>query len=333
MTYWLHRISHEAKHSGPLLERGKLTIGFSDLSTQDFLDKATTARSVDDHDLKMDVKKAYGQLLRSRHSLWRFLRGMQVDDLVIVPQVPEQGQYSVYVIRGEPKLLEDVGGNVDLGFYRDVEVHEIGNKKAQGISRAKYADRALTARMKIRITNVGISDLSENIERALNAYRDGKPIALRSRTPELAEQLLYLIYNELNPGKFESLLKWYFRRIGASDVCTPQKNSDDGDADIRASFDRARLTICVQAKFHDPKTSTDDWAVQQVRDYVQQDRKKEPDQHSVEDVHTTGLWVVSTGKCFTDACMKEAREHDVVLINGIQFAHMLLEAGLESLDI
>ena len=31
--------------------------------------------------------------------------------------------------------------------------------------------------------------------------------------------------------------------------------------------------------------------------------------------------------------MKEAREHDVVLINGIQFAHMLLEAGLESLDI
>ena len=261
MTYWLHRISHEAKHSGPLLERGKLTIGFSDLSTQDFLDKATTARSVDDHDLKMDVKKAYG------------------------------------------------------------------------ISRAKYADRALTARMKIRITNVGISDLSENVERALNAYRDGKPIALRSRTPELAEQLLYLIYNELNPGKFESLLKWYFRRIGASDVCTPQKNSDDGDADIRASFDRARLTICVQAKFHDPKTSTDDWAVQQVRDYVQQDRKKEPDQHSVEDVHTTGLWVVSTGKCFTDACMKEAREHDVVLINGIQFAHMLLEAGLESLDI
>ena len=327
MTYWLHRISHEAKHSGPLLERGKLTIGFSALSTQDFLDKANTAQSVDG--LEGDVKKAYGQLLRSRHSLWRFLRGMQVDDLVIVPQ---QGQYSVYVIRGEPKLLEDVGGDVDLGFYRDVEVHEIGNKKAQGISRAEYADRALTARMKIRITNVGISDLSENIDRALKAYGCEKPIALRSRTPELAKQLLCLIYNELDPRKFESLLKWYFRRIGASDVCTPQKNGD-GDADIRASFDRVRLTICVQAKFHDPKTPTGKWAVQQVRDYVQQDRKKEPDQHSVEDVHTTGLWVVSTGKCFTDACMKEAREHDVVLINGIQFAHMLLEAGLESLDI
>ena len=239
MTYWLHRISHEAKHSMPLLERGKLTIGFSDLSTQDFLDKATEpARSVDDDDLKMDVRKAYGQLLRSRHSLWRFLREMQVGDLVIVPQVPQQGQYSVYAIKGEPKLLEGFG---DLGFYRDVEVHEIGNKKAQGISRAKYADRALTACMKIRITNVGISDLGENIERALKAYRDGKPIALRSRTPELAEQLLCLIYNELSPGKFESLLKWYFRRIGASDVCTPQKNRDDGDVDIRASFDRARL--------------------------------------------------------------------------------------------
>ena len=325
MKYWLHRISHEAKHSGPLLERGKLTIGFSALSTQDFLDKAESARSVDDDNLKMDVRKAYGQLLRSRHSLWRFLREMQVGDLVIVPQVPQQGQYSVYAIKGEPKLLEGFG---DLGFYRDVEVHEIGNKKAQGISRAEYADRALTARMKIRITNVGISDLCKNIDRALKAYGECKPITLRSRTHELAEQLLCLIDAELTPPKFESLLKWYFRRIGASDVHVPRKNEPgkDGDADIVASFDRVRLTIYVQAKFHRPNTDTDEWAVQQVRDYVAR-------KNDLDDVHASGLWVVSTCKCFTEACMKEAREHGVVLINGIQFAHMLLEAGLESLDI
>ena len=337
MKYWLHRISHEAEYSRPqLLESGKLTIGFSDLRTQDFLDKAKSAQSVGD--LDSDVMKAYDRLLRSRHSLWRFLREMQVCDLVIVPQVPQPGEYSVYVIRGGPKLLEGVG---DLGFYRDVEVHKIGNKKAQGISRYDYADRALTARMKIRITNVDISNLSKSIVSALNAYGDGKPITLHLRTTDLAERLLCLIYERLNPEKFESLLEWYFRRIGASDVFIQSKNEPgkDGDADIRASFDRVRLTIYVQAKFHDPKTATDDWPVQQVRKYVEWKKgggagePDEPDEHSDEDVHTSGLWVVSTCKCFTEDCTKEARKHDVVLINGIQFAHMLLEAGLESLDI
>ena len=340
MKYWLHRISHEAEYSRPQLENGKLTIGFSCLRTQDFLDKAKSARSVGD--LDSDVMKAYDRLLRSRHSLWRFLKEIQVNDLVIVPQVPQPGEYSVYVIRGGPKLLEGVRG--DLGFYRDVEVHEIENKKAQGISkkaqgisRYDYADRALTARMKIRITNVEISDLSESIKSALDAYRDSKPITLHLRTTDLAERLLCLIYERLNPEKFESLLEWYFRRIGASDVFIQSKNEPgkDGDADIRTSFDRVRLTIYVQAKFHDPKTATDDWPVQQVKRYVEwkRERKKEPDEHSDEDVHTSGLWVVSTCKCFTEACTKEAREHDVVLINGIQFAHMLLEAGLESLDV
>ena len=334
MKYWLHRISYEAEYSRPQLENGKLTIGFSRLSSQDFLAKAKSARSVGD--LDSDVMKAYDQLLRSRHSLWRFLKEMQVGDLVIVPQVPQPGEYSVYVIRGGPKLLEGV--DADLGFYRDVEVHKIGNKKTQGINRYKYADRALTARMKYYMANTDISDLRDNIEIALNAYKGGNPITLRSRTDDLAERLLVLIYCQLSPEKFESLLVWYFRRIGASDVRIPPKNERgrDGDADICASFDKVRLTIYVQAKFHDPKTATDDWPVQQVRKYEEWKKRGgagEPDEHSDEDVHTSGLWVVSTCKCFTEACTKEAREHDVVLINGIQLAHMLLEAGLESLDV
>ena len=321
MKYWLHRISHEGECSRRLLlESGKLTIGFSDLSTQDFLDKANSARSVDD--LNSDVKGVYKQLLRSRHSLWRFLKEMHVGDLVIVPH---PGTYSVYAIKGEPRLLENVG--FDLGFYRDVEIYEIGNKEAKNISRYDYADRALTARMKVRNTNVEISDLSTNIEDALDAYGHGKPMTLRSRTAALAEELLGLIYSQLSPRKFESLLQWYLQRIGASVDIPAKTHGQDGDADITASFDSLRLTIHVQAKLHDPNTTTDNWPVQQIKDYVEGKEKK----HDDNDVHAS--WVVSTCKEFTDTCTNEAREHGVVLINGIQFAHMLLDAGLESLDI
>ena len=34
MNYWLHRISHLAELSYPLLEKGYLTIGFSDFSDE-----------------------------------------------------------------------------------------------------------------------------------------------------------------------------------------------------------------------------------------------------------------------------------------------------------
>ena len=38
MKYWLHRISHEAKVSYPLLESGYLSIGWSDMAyDKDFL--------------------------------------------------------------------------------------------------------------------------------------------------------------------------------------------------------------------------------------------------------------------------------------------------------
>ena len=327
MKYWLHRISHEGECSRRLLlESGKLTIGFSDLSTQDFLDKVSSARSVDD--LDSDVRNAYNYLLRSRHSLWRFLKEMQVGDLVIVPH---PGTYSAYAIKSGPKLLEGVG--VDLGFYRDVEVYKIGNIEAKDISRHDYADRALTARMKVRNTNVDVSDLSRNIESALNAYGKGKPMTLRSTCEynRLGKELLGLIYSQLSPRKFESLLQWYFQRIGASVDIPAKTHGKGGDADITASFDSLRLTIHVQAKHHDPDTATDSWPVQQVRDYARDYVEGKDREATDDDVHA--LWVVSTSKKFTDTCANEAREHGVVLINGIQFAHMLLDAGLESLDI
>ena len=102
MKYWLHRISHEEKTSRPLLEKGILTIGFSKLSNTVFLSKVKGAKQV--RSLNLAVKEAYGHLLWL-HSLWKFLNEMQRGDWVLVPG---RGTFSVYVIKGEQRLIADI---------------------------------------------------------------------------------------------------------------------------------------------------------------------------------------------------------------------------------
>lgn len=352
MEYWLHRISHEAEISWLLLEKGILTIGFSDLSNSDFLSKAKAAQQV--ADLNSAVKKAYGRLLRSRHSLWRFLKEIQIGDLVLVPS---PRTFSVYVIKGKPKLIADIDPNlvarlqtwnnakvrieegrlvtddeiVDLGFYREVEVYQTEGKEARDIDRSGYADNPLTRRMKTRNTNADISDLKRNLEEALEAYKNNQPLNFRSDAMKcLAPKLLKMICDRLNSKKFELLLKSYFERIGANNVSIPPRNQKgrEGDADIIASFDRIRVTIYIQAKLHGPNTRTNEWAVKQIVDY--KDWKKRVGNRS--DEHNL-CWVVSTCDDFTEECKQIARANGVVLINGIEFAEMLLDAGIEGFKI
>ena len=352
MKYWLHRISHEAETSWPLLEKGILTIGFSDLSDSDFLRKAEAAQRVEA--LDSAVKDAYGRRFSSIHSLWRFLKEMQIGDLVLVP---DPGTFSVYVIKGKPKLIADIDSNlvaslrtlnnakvrieggrlvtdngiIDLGFYREVEVYQIGNKRAEKIGRYSYADRALTERMKLQQTNADISDLKRDLEEALERHKNNQPLNFRSDAMKcLAPKLLEMIWKLLIPKKFELLLKSYFERIGANKVSIPSKNQKgkEGDADIIAYFDRIKVIIYIQAKFHEPNSTTDERAVKQIVDYKNWKKKvnKQSDEHNL-------CWVVSTCAEFTEECKRLARANGVVLINGIELAEMLLDAGIEGFEI
>ena len=356
MKVWLHRIRHEAKASDPLLKRGFLTIGFAAWSNAAFLQKAMAASS--GYGLDADVVGDDGKPLRGRHNLWRFLSDMCVGDLVLVPGL-DTPVFSVYQVKGEARCVADIpltgtsvktstgseitlengrlmanGGEIDLGFFREVSVHQVHGTDAANIGKRDYADRALTARMKIRQTNADISDLEENLKEALDAYHRKAPLRLYSHAKEqMAPALLKAIHKQLEPNKkFEELLKWYFERLGAI-VDIPGKNERDkeGDADIIASFDAIRFTIFVQAKFHDPGSMTDDWAVRQIDDYVQWAKERREDTEKDED--TTASWVISTGDRFTDECVEAAKAAGVVLINGIELAQMLLDVGLERLKL
>ena len=192
MNYWLHRISYLAELSYPLLENGYLTIGFSDLTDSELIDKVLKN---DWSFFNNQFQEKWGHIPRTRHNLWNFLK-MEKGDVIIVPS---WGTFFVCEIIDDKPLLigETFSENLkswgdkkiktngkyllsenddvyDLGFARKVKV------LYKNISRDKFADAKLTSRMKIRQTNAQINDLKTSIEKSIENYKENKPIHLHS---------------------------------------------------------------------------------------------------------------------------------------------------------
>jgi restriction endonuclease Mrr len=337
MNYWLHRISHKAELAYPLLDKGFLTIGFSDFTSTEFVDRVL------DNDMSYfnkQFKEIYKKIPRGRHNLWRFLK-FKKGDIIIVPS---SKTFSVCEIIDERPLLiseaysddlktwsnkkvstdgnyliSDNGNRYDLGFARKVKV------LYKKVSRSKFADAKLTSRMKIRQTNGSLNDLKENIENSIVNYKENKPIHLHSIIVEkTADIVLDSIRRELNPDKFEKLVMTYFKTIGANEVSIPAKNERDkeGDADIIAVFENIKLIIYIQAKFHEGRIN--DWGTNQILDY-------KTNKESIDDGYNKIAWVVTSANSFNDEAEKIAAENEIQLINGKEFSEMLLNAGINLL--
>ncbi len=337
MNYWLHRISYIAGLSYPLLEKGYLTIGWSHFTDQEFIDKVLANER---KYFELKFKKKWSTLPRSRHSLWRFLR-FKKGDIIIVPT---KGAFCVCEIIDErpliisetyseelrawgdkkittngTHLISDTGNVYDLGFARKVKVIH------KNVSRAKYADAKLTSRLKIRQTNSSIDDLKKNVEKSIENYIHERPIHLHSIIIEkTAALVLEAIKTELNPDKFQKLIKIYFNTIGANEVSIPAKNerNKEGDADIVAVFETIKLIIYVQAKFH--RGQIDEEGTNQILDY-------KTNKESIDDGYNKIAWVITSANSFNEATERLATENEIQLINGLDFSKMLLNAGINLL--
>ena len=270
---------------------------------------------------------------------------MNVDDRVVVPS---WGTFHVYdvvsderliaddldlrdlktwedhgVRREKGQLYEDRDGQrhlIDLGFFRQVR------QVAKDIPRSGYADNALIARMKVRQTNVEINDIREHVDEAIARWGKKTPINMASLVIErCSDKVLDLITEKLDADRLEKLIEWYFRRIGAEIVPTAKNESGkEGDADIVATFEPIRTIIYVQAKHH--VGTTDAWAVEQITSYV---KNKELGR---EDGYTRIPWVISTARKFSPECRDKAKRHQVCLVNGMELATRMLEAGMTDLS-
>ena len=344
MNIWLHRISHHSEFARPLLEKGILTIGFSDFSDEGFPEKVRNQGIAAIDQACRD--NSWPTIPKSRYSLLKFLVEMQKGDWILVPG-PKV--FSIYIITGEkPKIISEIDikdisdisikiGNdkrlydlsgekyIDLGFFWEVKILK-RERELIDIPRAVYADALLTSRMKILSTNAKISDLEKSIEDAINRFERNQPINLyaqiiESTVPTITEAF----HKNLTPDKFEKLIKWYFRRIGASEVYIPAKNESkkEGDADVIATFEPIKTIIYIQAKFHIGET--DSWALEQVLAY--KNFKEEADSE-----YSKLCWVITTGSSYSSQALEIAKQNEIQLFDEKTFAMLLLEAGVNGMS-
>lgn len=345
-NYWLHRIKggdNALPFSYPLLfNHNWLSIGWSDLSEDSFVEqvRAKGLKVIEDA-----LRYKDGHLPRNRLFLYRFLCEMKKGDYVIVPT---QGEFSIYEILDDIVLTNesidksiyiDWDGNkakfdkdgymknsqnhyIDLGFYRLVKPITLH------ISRSDFADSDLQRRMKIQQTNADINDLKDSVEQAKLRFEQHSPVNLKEEiTGEAARILLDKIHRFTNPDKLEELVEWYLKSIGANEVIKPSKNEssiEEGDADRIAIFEDIKTRIMVQVKKHDKGTDTNEWAVQQIDAYSSN--------HNLDEYYNQ-MWVISTCDNFNDKAINLSRTQNVRLINGIEFCRMILDAGLEGLNL
>lgn len=337
--YYLHRISHEDYVSYGLLNDGFLTIGWEFFSDKDVL---TAAREGD-----IDkFNKITAGCARSRWSMWYFAK-MNVGDTIVVPLYG--GKFSAFrvveVAKSVSELEKEVpnikvawGNNiltwkdnriydgtdshcVDIGFF--VKVEPI----VENVQRS-YVGSRFVSRMKIRTTTADITDIKDNVEEGIEAGKNNKPITLYEKTIDnLISQVKTSIVEVLDDNQFEKLIKWYFEKCGASSVCITAKNEagkvDGADADVIAEFENLKHIVYVQAKHH--VGTTDEWAVHQVDNYKKQKSEGDYD-------YTYATWVITAADSFTEKAKEYAEQNKVRLIDGNEFAQMLIDIGLVDVD-
>ena len=343
VNYFLHRIKggdNALPLARTLLNKGYLTIGWSDFSDEEYLHKI----SREPNGINDVYLAEYGYLPRNRWNLWRFICDMKKGDIILVPQPYTFSLYVIsddivytnksfdkelladdqnvrYSLRDGKFLYDSHGRCTDIGFYRRVSPVPSG----QDIPRWEYADAALTSRMKIRQTNSCITDLRTSVDNALERWRDQKPLNLKSQLrSDLVNPVLKLLQTQLNEDKFEALVVQLMKTLGA-EIEPHAKNetsTEQGDADCVAIFNDIKVAILIQVKHH--TETTESWAVEQIEAF----RKN----HNY-DEYTTAMWVISTCSQYSETAIKMAEDEGVRLIDGEEFASMLLEYGIGYINI
>ena len=341
---YLHRISHEGNIAYSLMNKNFLTLGWGKYAETDILEEARK-------DDKTTGFRAYTEKWgdgnnRSRWNMWYFGR-IAKKDLIVVPlygglfsiyeacepaksiielekEVPElAGAWSDNrIVWKDHRIFDETDGRViDLGFY--IKVKPI----VQEVPR-KYITGQLSSRMKTRMCDADITDLMNEVRVAIEVGKNDGPISVYEQSVEiLAENLKKQIINLLDDHKFEELIRWYLVKCGADYSRIPAKNEPGkkagADADIVAEFKNLKHMVYIQAKHHEGETS--DWAVHQINEYFTQMVETDPD-------YSYAKWVISTCDNYSEDAVKTAKENNVRLINGVEFARMLLDIGLLRLD-
>lgn len=245
---------------------------------------------------------------------------MSIGDLVVIPH---WSNCYLAEVTG-PATYDDLKVEDDTAYRRPVRW--LNDK--QGIPR-RYARAALQSRMKAYQTCVWASDLLSDIHDLCSVAKSG---ASPSFATDLRLRLQEQALNELHSGRlnsfdFERLVAEILTSLGGREVRIVPRNEDKG-ADVIAFFSVARtftFLVAVQAKHYQAEPPVEPWVVDQFAD-------------GMEAEGALLGWVATSGT-FSEAAVKrkeeldEARSVKIELVDGQQFATLVVEAGLRSSGI
>lgn len=342
-NYFLHRISHESNVSDSLLKQGFITIGWEKYANTRIIDAAKK----EDYAEFNNITEEHGDnKSRSRWGIWYFAN-MREGDTIVVPQ--KNGLFSIYEVMKAAVPIYELKDKIDIkqcskdsGFdlvWNEERLWNAENRKIdlgfaieakpiiESVPR-KYAPGKFISRMKIRTVNANITDIKWFVEKAIEAGIKNTPVMLyESAIDKLINELKNKIIEIPDDIKFEQLIKWYLIKSGANNAWIPAKNqhgkSEGADADIIAEFENLKHIIYVQAKHHEGTTS--EWSVEQIEKYREQ-------MHDVTPDYSYATWVISSGDDFSNEARENASKYRVRLIDGKEFAKMLIDIGLLNID-
>jgi predicted Mrr-cat superfamily restriction endonuclease len=247
--------------------------------------------------------------------MWRFVRQMQIGDVVVVPYGSE---FYVAEIKGDAtydrKKVEE-----DTAHRRNVKW--LNSKKP--IPR-EWAKSALISRMKIQGTSADATDLLPEIRECLVRAESGAaPTFFENLQQRLADETLKELQEGfMNEVAFERLIREVLLRLGAVEARIVPRNEDHG-ADIIANFRVAGAfsqTVAVQAKYWKPDPPVGKKVVKQLIQGIEAEKA------------VLGL-VITTGTVAEDA-EREAEGYfeetgiRIELLDGKQFAKLIVELGI-----
>lgn len=248
--------------------------------------------------------------------MWRFIREMNVGDLVVVPHGSE-----FYVAEIKGAATYDLSkAKEDSAYRRDV----LWMNNKQPMPR-ELARSALISRMKIQGTCAYATDLLDEIKECLDLVSQGKKPVFQT---DLQLRLIRETLAELRNGRMESfgfeyLIKTVLTGLGAVEARVVPRQQDKG-ADILATFLVAgviRQVVAVQAKHWQPNPPVGKEVVVQLIKGIE--------------AESADLGMVITSGSISDEAVLAAEEYlaekgiKIELVDGEQFAKLIVEHGIK----
>ncbi|MDI6885613.1 MAG: restriction endonuclease [archaeon] len=249
--------------------------------------------------------------------MWRFIREMNVGDLVVVPHGSE-----FYVAEIEGSAIYDTNKVTDDTAYRR-PVQWLNGKKP---IRRNLAKSALISRMKTQGTCTEAADLLDEIKECLQIASSGQSPTFQT---DLQSRLIRETLNELHSGRmdsfgFERLIQTVLTNLGAENAKIIPRKQEKG-ADILATFRVAgafRQVIAVQAKHWKPDPPIGKEVVEQLIAGIE--------------AESANLGMVITSCAISDDAVNAAEKYfdetgiKIELVDGEQFAKLIVEHGIRT---